>query len=101
MSDAPNDVRTTDALRRYVHQRLCRHENLVADQFALEMTPLTRKGTFCGLQFSLRGLRSVRLGAVWASDHNLLYFYDARGERFDKEQLPSPVEVQFEVTTAA
>lgn len=100
MSEATNDVQTMDALRSYVHERLCRHENLVADQFALEMTALTRKGTLCGLQFLLRGPRSVRLGAVWASDHNLLYFYDARGERFDKEQLPSPISVEFEANAA-
>ncbi len=92
MSNAPSDVQTMDALRRYVHEKLCRHENLVADQFALEVTPLTRKGALCGLQFLLRGPRSVRLGAVWASDHNQLYLYDARGERFHKEQLSAHIE---------
>lgn len=87
MSNAGSDVQTVDALERYVHEKLCRHENLVAEQFALEVTPLTRKGALCGLQFLLRGPRSVRLGAVWASDYNQLYLYDARGERFHKEQL--------------
>lgn len=96
MSDATSGVQTMDALRRYVHERLCRHENLVADQFALEVTPLTRKGTLCGLQFLLRGPRSVRLGAVWASDHNQLYLYDARGERFHKEQLSGQIDVPLE-----
>lgn len=92
MSNASSDVQTMDALRRYVHEKLCRHENLVADQFALEVTALTRKGAMCGLQFMLRGPRSVRLGAVWASDHNQLYLYDARGERFHKEQLAVQME---------
>ena len=85
-----------DALRRYVHEKLCRHENLVAEQFALVATPLTRKGTLCGMQFSLRGPRNVRLGAVWAADHNSLYLYNARGERFDKEQLECAVDVTLE-----
>jgi hypothetical protein len=92
MAMAGSDVQTMDALRHYVHERLCRHENLVAEQFALEVTPLTRLGKLCGLQFFLRGPRSVRLGAVWASDHNLLYLYNARGERFQKEQLASRIE---------
>ncbi len=92
MSEVPSGVQTMDALRQYVHERLCRHENLVAEQFALEVIPLTRKGTLCGMQFLLRGPRSVRLGAVWASDHNQLYLYDARGERFHKEQLAARIE---------
>ena len=35
----------------------------------------------------LRKLRDVRLGAIWAADHNLVYFYDARGERYLKIKL--------------
>ena len=96
MIEAKADVQGLDSLRRYVHESLCRHENLVADQFELEITPLTRLGALCGLQFLLRGPRSVRLGAVWASDHNLLYLYDARGERFHKEKLASRFVVQLE-----
>ncbi len=95
MSGPDSGVQSMDALRRYVHERLCRHENLVADQFSLEVTPLTRKGALCGLQFLLRGPRSVRLGAVWASEYNLLYLYDARGERFHKEQLSSNLDLSM------
>ena len=97
MSDSPSEVQSVNALQPYVHKRLCKHENLVAEQFALEITPLTRKGDLCGLQFLLRGPRSVRLGAVWASEHNLLYLYDARGERFLKEQLATRFDVKLEV----
>ncbi len=96
MSEAKPDIQSVDALRRYVHERLCRHENLVGDQFALETTPLIRGGALCGLQFQLRGPRSVRLGAVWAADRNLLYLYDARGERFHKEQLKHQFHVQLD-----
>jgi len=94
MSHVNSDVQTMDALHRYVHERLCRHENLVAEQFQLEVTTLTRNGAMCGLQFLLRGPRSVRLGAVWALDRNQLYLYDARGERFHKEQLAARIDVQ-------
>jgi len=95
MTEAASDIQSVDALQRYVHECLCRHENLVEDQFALEVTPLTRCGTICGLQFSLRGPRSVRLGAVWAADQNLLYLYDARGERFHKEELAGRFDVRI------
>lgn len=93
-------VWTVDELRRYVHDTLCRHENLVADQFALQTIALTRLGTRCGLQFLLRGPRSVRLGAVWTADQNLVYFYDARGERFLKQPLSQPVEFPRELAGA-
>ena len=96
MLEATSGVQTMDALRCYVHERLCRHENLVTDQFALEVIPLMRNGTMCGFQFLLRGPRSVRLGAVWASDHNHLYLYDARGERFHKEQLAVHIDVALD-----
>ncbi|WP_373650114.1 hypothetical protein [Schlesneria sp. DSM 10557] len=96
MSKMTTDVNSLETLRGYVHERLCRHENLVPEQFGLEVTPLTRKGALCGLQFSLRGPRSVRLGAVWAADHNQLYLYDARGERFHKETLSAQFDIQLE-----
>ena len=40
-----------------------------------------------GLQFSLHGPRSVRLGAIWAADQNMIYFYDTRGNRYMKLRL--------------
>lgn len=87
MAKAAVHLPSLDELRQFVHETLCRHENLVPDQFQLQETPLTRLGGRCGLQFLLRGPRSVRLGAVWASEHSLLYFYDATGERFLKQPL--------------
>jgi hypothetical protein len=84
-------LRTKDDLRRYVHDTLCAHENLVPEQFALQEIGLTRAGRRCGTQFVLRGPREVRLAAVWASEQNQLYFYDALGARFRKEQLEPPL----------
>ena len=74
-------------LRTFVHQTLCGKEALLADQFPLTEMALTRRNRFCGLQFSLQGPRDVRLGAIWAADHNVIYFYDARGERYLKIKL--------------
>ena len=96
MADQTAHVQTLDDLRRYVHGTLCQHENLVAEQFALQVVALTRRGERCGLQFILRGPRSVRLGAVWASEHNQLYFYNACGERFRKEPLSQPLALDTE-----
>ena len=89
--DGSTCVWTVQELRHYVHDTLCRHENLVAEQFALQTIALTRHGVRCGLQFMLRGPRSVRLGAVWTADQNQVYFYNARGERFMKHPLQQAV----------
>ena len=80
---------THENLRSHVHQTLCGHESLLPDQFELQVIPLKQQDVSCGLQFLLRGPRSVRLGAVWAAEQNVLYFYDARGERFLKQHLAS------------
>ena len=80
-------VQTRQSLVSHVQQTLCRKENLLAEQFELQVVPLLQQGAACGLHFLLRGPRSVQLGAVWAAEPNLLYFYDASGERFLKQRL--------------
>lgn len=80
-------ILTLDDLRAFVHRVLCDRENILADQFALREVPLKRGALPCGLEFRIQGPRSIRLGAIWNSDHNVLYFYDTRGERFLKLQL--------------
>lgn len=87
ISGSRDDLCTLADLRDFVHQTLCGKEGLLADQFPLSEMALTRRHRFCGLQFSLQGPRDVRLGAIWASDHNVIYFYDARGERYLKIKL--------------
>lgn len=91
MAQGEARFRALDDVRRHIHETLCRHENLLPEQFELQEMLLTRQGNRCGMQFILRGPRNVRLGAVWAADRNHLYFYDARGERFRKEVLPHNV----------
>ena len=86
-------VETQKSLLSHVHQTLCRSENLLAEQFEMQVIPLIQHGFSCGLQFLLRGPRNVRLGAVWAAEPNSIYFYDARGERFLKQRLASRLDV--------
>ncbi len=87
MGEYVNRIGSLNDLRIYVHKTLCEKENLIRDQFSMTEMGLMRRGRRCGLQFSMCGPRSVRLGAIWASDHNLLYFYDACGIRFSKIRL--------------
>ena len=88
MTEEIAQLQAHENLRSHVHQTLCRHESLLPDQFELHVIPLKQQDASCGLQFLLRGPRSVRL-AVWAAEQNVLYFYDARGERFLKQRLSS------------
>lgn len=83
------EIQTADDLHAWVHDVLCRKENLLADVFTTHVTALTRGGDCCGLQYSLQGPRCIKLGAVWAADQNVVYFYDTRGQRYLKEKLPN------------
>ena len=87
MCDSVNDVRSLDDLRAFVHHTLCAKENLLQDQFEMTEITLRRRNRDCGIQFSLEGPRSVRLGAIWASDQNAIFFYDAQGQRYQKVVL--------------
>ena len=92
---------TLNDLRTFVHQTLCGKESLLAQQFPLTEMSLTRRQRFCGLQFSLQGPRDVRLGAIWVADHNVIYFYDARGERYLKIKLNRRIVIEPETTRDA
>ncbi len=87
MTERVESIQSLDDLREFIHTALCDKENLVADQFQMREMTLVVRGRQCGMQFSLKGPRSVRLGAIWATDQNMLYLYDARGERYLKVRL--------------
>jgi hypothetical protein len=87
MHSMVEDVHTLDELRRFIHKTLCAKENLLVDKFTMTEVRLTRHNQSCGIQFCLRGPRNVRLAAIWAADQNMLYLYDARGERYAKLRL--------------
>ena len=91
MSDMVPGIRSLDQLRSFVQTKLCQKENLLMEQSKLHQTPLIKQGRLCGFQFSVQGPRQVRLGAVWASDHNDIYFYDTRGNRYHKVHLPEQI----------
>ncbi len=91
MSDIVSGIHTFDELRVYVRTKLCEKENLLTEQSKFREAPLIKQGQLCGFQFSVQGPRQVRLGAVWASDHNDVYFYDTRGNRFHKIHLPERI----------
>ncbi|MES2793180.1 MAG: hypothetical protein V4719_26450 [Planctomycetota bacterium] len=80
-------IRTLNELRVFIQEMLCAKENLISDQFPVNETVLKRGERSCGRQFQLFGPRSIRLGAIWASDHNVIYFYAANGERYLKLSL--------------
>jgi hypothetical protein len=92
MTDVPVQIQSLAELRHYVQEVLCERENLIIDQFMLQESPVVRRGESCGRQFTLYGPRSVRLGAVWDSNRNEIYFYDACGERFRKERLGTEIQ---------
>lgn len=98
---APSDITTIAELRDFVHATLCLKENLVSDQFQMIERELTKNDRPCGMQFTIHGPRQVRLSAVWASDLNILYFYDTSGVRYLKVQLRQRFVITSEVESAA
>lgn len=82
-----DEISSLSNLRDFIHRELCAKENLLAEQYTLAETPLTRRQRQCGLQFTLRGPRGVRLGAIWIADFGTVYFYDAHGARYQKIRL--------------
>jgi hypothetical protein len=100
MHTSVNDVHTLDELRQFIHKTLCEKENLLVDQFTMTEFQLTRGKKLCGLQFSLRGPRNVRLGAIWVADRNLVYLYDATGARYSKLRLTSRPALQEPASAA-
>jgi hypothetical protein len=88
MCETLDGIRCLEDLRAYIHRTLCEKENLLENQFSLSEMQLSRRARSCGLQFLLHGPRSVRLGAIWVSDQNTIYFYDAQGVRYRKTRLP-------------
>lgn len=93
MPECADGIRNLEQLKHFVHRVLCNKENILAEQFGLRETRIVRQGVDCGREFWLQGPRSIRLNAIWVKDRNVVYFYDARGERFMKLQLSQVVEI--------
>lgn len=91
MQETTATIATLADLRQYIHAQLCAKESLLEDQFVTRDEILQMRGRRCGRQFQLHGPRSIRLGAVWSSDQNLVYFYDTQGERYMKVKLANSI----------
>ena len=87
MPPTADDIQTIEQLHAYVHAVLCEKENLLPEMFVTQRTTLRRGDRSCGLQFHLQGPRCIKLGAVWAADQNIVFFYDTRGTRYLKVRL--------------
>jgi len=100
MLERESSVSTLEELHAFVHATLCESENLLAEQFQTQRRPLFVKEDLCAIEFSLQGLRAIRLGAIWAADQNVIYFYNARGVRCLKVKLSQriPMELAVEAT---
>ena len=93
MTSAAPQLTSLAALRDFVHETLCARENLLREESRMHELTLRKGATLCGMQFFVHGPRLVRLSAVWTADQNLLYCYDANGERYLKLQLSHPIPV--------
>jgi hypothetical protein len=100
MHTTVDDVHTLDELRHFIHKTLCEKENLLADKFTMSQLQLTRRNEPCGHQFCLRGPRNVRLAAIWVADQNVVFLYDARGERYAKLRLMTQLALQEQARVA-
>jgi len=85
--ETESTVSTFDELHQFVHHTLCAAENLLMEQFTTHQRRLVTKENLSGIEYSLQGLRNIRLGAIWAADQNVIYFYNARGERYLKVKV--------------
>ena len=94
MPHSVDDIRTIEQLHAYVHAVLCGKENLLEEMFVTQRIMLRRGNVSCGVQFHLQGPRCIKLGAVWAADQNMVFFYDTRGNRYLKVRLPNRLSVE-------
>jgi len=74
-------------LRTYVHQTICKQNELELGAFVITERILVRGRRPCGIFFCLHGPRSVRLTAIWETDRNTILFYSSSGVRVLKTRL--------------
>ncbi len=102
MQEIDRTLESFDELHSFVHQTLCESENLLSEQFETRKSPLVIKDRVCAIEYRLRGPRSLKLAAIWAADTNVIYFYNARGERNLKVKLTTRLPaLELDETTAA
>lgn len=82
-------TRSEESLQQLVLRSLCNADDLLPHEHELSELPLARSGRVVGTQFLLHGPRSVRLGAVWDAENEVLHLFDAAGHRTER-RLPRP-----------
>jgi len=82
-----NRLETLNALREYVNETICEHEQLETGAFQMTERILVRGGSPCGIYFCIHGPRQVKFTAIWETDNNTILFYGSSGERFFRTQL--------------
>ncbi len=78
---------TLEALRQFVVQALCAHDQLDPAQTPLHQAVITRSGRPCGLFFQIQGPRMLKTYALWAGEEHRILFYDSTGQRFGEVRL--------------
>jgi hypothetical protein len=87
MVEQPVCLPTFEALRQYVHETLCAHDQLALAQSPLTQAVVQRGGRPCGLFFQVTGPRLLRNYAVWSLSERRIIFYDSTGARFAVARL--------------
>ena len=82
-------IHNLNELRQFVYLALCEQNDFEPGAFEFGEKVLIRGGQPCGLFFCLHGPRSVKLTAIWETDHNTIIFYGSTGERRQKTRLAS------------
>lgn len=88
------------AVRNFVHHVLCELENLEPNHFPMSQRTLQRAGRPCGVLFVLHGPRQLQVSAVWETDRNVLWLYNAVGKRCQRISLPADQVAGGAVATA-
>ncbi|MEZ5941291.1 MAG: hypothetical protein R3C18_07865 [Planctomycetaceae bacterium] len=100
MSETRLSLKSISELRAHIHKALCLKENLLEDQHVMREEVLFTNGDPCAMQFVIRGPRSIKLGAIWAAAQGTIYFYDTKGERYDKALLDPAYQIEIPVAEA-
>ncbi len=95
MQESHQKLTCMHELRRFVHATLCNKESLLAEQFQMREAALMSRGARCAMQFTVRGPRSIKLGAIWAIDQAVIFFYDTQGERYLKVNLDPSITIRL------
>jgi len=96
--DAVVALPTLEALREFVREELCRHDQLDPYQTQFFQGIITRRNKPCGLFFQVQGPRLLKTYALWTEEENRILFYDSHGVRFNECQL---IESQDPLNAAA